>query len=305
MDGWTRIKDIISPVKGFFTPLSNPIYSPYITGEELDLLFFGKYGNKITSPLLDYYIKDETLTDEDRAKISQVIYKKYYHKWKHLLQTYHIIDNEDWNITENYSLIREVINKYGKGEEVSHTGTDSTSYSGADTTTHTGTHSTDYTGEDTTSHSGADTDTTEYGGTDTIKDATTDTQNKRNAFNSSSEVNTDRTTTNDSQTRARGGTDTTTHNAGTSETLTRGTKEATKQDLTDTLTKGTQETLTRGTNDKTTTNGEDSETTKEHGSVGVSSAAEQVLKNKETMEKVDLIEMIIADYSHELTINIY
>lgn len=69
---------------GIFSFMNNMPWDDYITGEELDLLFFSDYGDKTGAPIFNYVMENDVLTNIGKQKISQLLEKKYKYNWTRL-----------------------------------------------------------------------------------------------------------------------------------------------------------------------------------------------------------------------------
>lgn len=288
------VKDITTPLNGFFSHLvSEDLISQYFTYQDLDLYFFNKYADKCLSPLTTYYIDPETLelSDENKALLIQAAYNKFKTQWKHLLQIYYIIENKDWNPTYNYELhITETRTDTPGVSDTEQTTINNT----AGTTRTTSREETQTINETTTTTPEGQERTTDSSNYTTTEDTGT-TTNKRNVFNTSDaepSIPTDSSSYTNRQ-----------ENDTTRENLKEFIDRVDTESKTGTDRNTGTEALTgtdtqQGTETKTTSHtGEDTYelTREEMGSQGVSSAADQVLKNIEAMEKVDLADIIITN----------
>lgn len=78
-----KVKDLISPIKGFFSGMNFDF--KVVTIEELDMYFFNFFSQKSISPFCDYWISDEHISDEKLQQLSMYIQKFYQKNWEKLL----------------------------------------------------------------------------------------------------------------------------------------------------------------------------------------------------------------------------
>ena len=88
----------------------------YISNVVLDIEYFGNIsGGKIVSPLMDRIISDETISNSEMTKISNIIISMYYAKWAKLYDTLIF----EYNPINNYDMLEIMTNdatvtQYGK-----------------------------------------------------------------------------------------------------------------------------------------------------------------------------------------------
>lgn len=92
-----KINDVISPIKGIFSEIDFDF--KIISKEKLDIMFFILFGEKPVAPLLNYYIRDGTLTNTSLKSISEILLSYYEKKWTRLLEVLEI----DYDIIHNFS----------------------------------------------------------------------------------------------------------------------------------------------------------------------------------------------------------
>lgn len=78
-----RVNDVISPVSGLFSYMDYDF--KYISKEQLDILFFTDYGEKMVAPLVERYIKDESISSTDFSELSAIILAYYKVNWDKML----------------------------------------------------------------------------------------------------------------------------------------------------------------------------------------------------------------------------
>lgn len=86
--------------EGIFSYMYNPPWNGDYTTQELDIMFFSDYGNRIVSPLVDHYIVNNQLSIDDMKEISKIILSKYNINW---LKKYEVLKSE-YNPIENYKM---------------------------------------------------------------------------------------------------------------------------------------------------------------------------------------------------------
>lgn len=81
----------------------NPPWSQYITGNVLDMYYYGSHsGNKITSPLVDKLLQgNDILTNDDLTNLASIVHKLFAKSWDRLWAVY----NAEYNPIENYSMV--------------------------------------------------------------------------------------------------------------------------------------------------------------------------------------------------------
>lgn len=117
--------------KGIFTALSNKnlLYINPENALNLDIDFYLTYGNRETSPLVDYLLIDNKLTDESQNRLADIILNRFKSNWDRLDLAFNKEYNPIWNKdgTETTTVTnsgREVTfekgeqsNTFNKGEE--------------------------------------------------------------------------------------------------------------------------------------------------------------------------------------------
>lgn len=68
--------------------LKVPWTSDVMPAADLDMMYYGTHGDKITSPLVDKLLKDGVLSDEAVSRLAQLINHKYYQQWAKLYQLF-------------------------------------------------------------------------------------------------------------------------------------------------------------------------------------------------------------------------
>lgn len=92
-----KINDVLSPVKGIFSEIDFDFR--IISKEKLDIMFFILFGEKPVAPLLNYYIRDGTLTTTSLQSISEILLSYYEKKWIRLLEVLEI----EYDVIHNFS----------------------------------------------------------------------------------------------------------------------------------------------------------------------------------------------------------
>lgn len=275
------IRDLITPLNGFFERLQNPIYADYWTAEEMDINFYAEYGDRTISEILAYFVEDINgewgITEANLDKLALTFYNRFYRNWKHLLQVNDIIDNEDWNPLYNYELhVKKDQRTFTPGvkETVSEVG------------------------EETREEDGKEKDT-EGGEEKDVRGVTyeklTDTSTSKDKRNVFSKVDPVDTGTSSTENAYKDKTDET-----NTKTFTDRTSEREYIDRKSTLSFTDRAHITEREGKDVEEHEKD-----EYGSLGVSSAADQVLKNIEAMEQTDLLGYILRDMAKFLTIPVY
>jgi len=280
------IRDLVTPLSGFFSTILNPIYNTYWTNSEIDTRFFTEYGERTISPIVEYYVEkipnaqnveEWGITQANKTLLATTFYNQFYRNWKHLLQVNNIIDTEDWNPLFNYELhVKKDLTEFTPGvkETIEQKGKETTAQKGKEKRGETGKEK--------------DTGKNEF---QKLKDEST-TDNKRNVFNTAEPVNTDNSkNTNDYKDR----------------TDTENTKEfIDRESSLEFEDRETELSFNNRAQEKSYTGKDKTEHSKdEYGSLGVSSAADQIIKNIEAMEKVDFAGYIVRDLAKFLTIPLY
>lgn len=94
----TRVKNRIPRENGIFAHMSYVF--PDITADYLDTLLYSKYGNKITSQLVEVFASDDlgVLSNDSLNSLSNIILQMYKSKWDRLKRIYSI----DYDPIHNY-----------------------------------------------------------------------------------------------------------------------------------------------------------------------------------------------------------
>ena len=101
----TTLNDVFPEwlTKGIFSYL-NALEVPWkndITGSQLDIIYHGnRSGKKLIGSLLDNYLVDGTISDENKVAIAQAIFSVYIKNWNALYKTLSL----EYNPIENYSM---------------------------------------------------------------------------------------------------------------------------------------------------------------------------------------------------------
>ena len=89
--------------KGFFSYL-NALEVPWkndVSGNQLDIIYHGsRSGNKIIGSLIENYLDNNTVSDDNKIIIAQAIYTIYIKNWNALYKTLSL----EYNPIENYSM---------------------------------------------------------------------------------------------------------------------------------------------------------------------------------------------------------
>lgn len=85
--------------KGIFTALSNKnlLYIKPENALNLDIDFYLTYGNRETSPLVDYLLIDNKLTDESQNRLADIILNRFKSNWDRLDLAFNKEYNPIWN----------------------------------------------------------------------------------------------------------------------------------------------------------------------------------------------------------------
>ena len=123
-----RVKNRIPRENGIFAHMSYDF--PDITADYLDILLYSKYGNKLTSQLVEGFVFDDlgVLTNDSLNFLSDIILQKYKSKWDKLKRInsidYDPIHNylDEWN--DSSSGIENNSSNISKNSNISNTRTD-------------------------------------------------------------------------------------------------------------------------------------------------------------------------------------
>lgn len=300
-----KINEVISPINGLFYHMDYNF--EYASSSQLDTLFFISQGERAVAPLINFYIRDGTISESSLTEISSTILSYYKDKWdrlKVLLKIeYDPIHNFSDNITESISDSTEETDD--KTVTTAKTGT-STNQRTNDTTDTT----TDNL-EETVTNNLTKTETNNIKTTDTKNLTTTNQGNLENqiqGFNSSSYVNSDKDIENSTQTET--GTDTvdktgtvTTTDTGTSTKENTGTSSLKKTGTIVDL-------LTNDLNDETTLSNTTNNTyTRQRtmsrlGNIG-NITTQQMLNQEIELWKWNFINQVLEDVKNLTTLQIY
>lgn len=323
------IRDLVTPLSGFFSTLLNPVYNTYWTNAEIDMRFFTEYGERTISPILEYYVEkipnsqnveEWGITTVNKTLLANTFYKQFYRNWQHLLQVNHIIDTEDWSPLYNYELhVKKDTTEFTPGakETIEQKGSEKVAQRGDETRAESGKETTSQTGDETRAESGKETQAIKGKEAVTEKGKETDTTgNKRSTFNSSTPVDTDSSSTDREFTNRETDTEYTNREnelsfdnreSKLSFNNRKSELEFTNRESKLSFNNRETETSFTGRKQERSFTGKDTtdHTKDEYGSLGVSSAADQVIKNIEAMEKVDFAGYIVRDLAKFLTIPLY
>lgn len=323
------IRDLVGPLSGFFSTILNPIYSDYWNNSDIDLRFFTEYANRTISPVLEYYVEkipnaqnveEWGITTANKTLLAEAFYKQFYRNWKHLLQINDIIDTEDWSPLYNYELhVKTDKTEFTPGakETIEQLGSEKTAIKGKETRGESGTEKDTIRGDEITTDDGSE--TTAYKGKETTSETGKETDkasNKRNTFNSVTPLDTDSSENEREFTNRKSELEFTNrenelsfkdrehklsyNNRENEKSFTNRKSELEYTDRENELSFNNRKQEKSYTGKDTTEHTKD-----EYGSLGVSSAADQVLKNIEAMKKVDLAGYIVTDLAKFLTIPLY
>ena len=269
--------------QGIFTALNefNVPWKDKNIASLLDTEFYTTFGNRETSPLVDYLIGNKAqLSTDDTQKLASMIYNKFSDNWNRIDLAFSKEYNPIWNkdgtettTTENSAKTTTYekgnqTNKTTKGEQINTQG---------------------YGEGETTETQGGTNTTNTYG-----QDKTT-TENKTAAFNSS----TYQDDTQETETKAEK-TDTIATDAVTNKT--------TEKAKTDTLTEGQREdTYTDGARTDTTNEGANTQTTTYTfgGNIGVTMTQEMLTAEFDMREKYNFFDIIFRNVDSILSCGYY
>lgn len=128
-----RIKELFSPIQGFISLMNNLPWGNNISSFDLDIELFSRCNNKTASPLVELFIKDGSISLEDKRTIANVIANKHRNEW----QRWYDVALSQYIAYENYNMIEE----------------------GTDTTTNTGSNVLSRTGQEVNNKTGNNTGT--------------------------------------------------------------------------------------------------------------------------------------------------
>lgn len=116
--------------KGFFSYL-NALEVPWksdISGNQLDVVYHGlRSGHKVIGPLIENYLENNTVSDDNKITIAQAIFSIYIKNWNALYKTLSL----EYNPIENYSMTET------ENVQDSHKGTTESDATDTDTNTET------------------------------------------------------------------------------------------------------------------------------------------------------------------------
>lgn len=248
-------------------------WKDYVNGDVLDLDYYGnRSGDKLISPLITKLLVDDVLSDDNQAKIAQLVYKKYGYEWKRAWEAFF----EEYNPLYNYKMSKietedkTIKNDLTKNKDLTHK--------------ETGTVDKANTGEVITVE--ADTTTSE-----SFNDCNSTTKNKINGFDSPSSVPKDESNTEQNNTSSN------TINTNNDNTVTDDRNELVTKDLQDT---DNEEITEDGTTKRTGTI--DTETV---GNIGVTTSQQMLESELELRFEWKIFDLIFRDVDKVLTVNIY
>ena len=262
------LNGIFKQLEAYDVPWKN-----YVNGDVLDLDYYGnRSGDKLISPLITKLLVDDVLSDDNQAKIAQLIYKKYGYEWKRAWEAFF----EEYNPLYNYKMSKietedkTIKNDLTKNKDLTHK--------------ENGTVDKANTGEVITVE--ADTTTSE-----SFNDYNSTTKNKINGFDSPSSVPKDESNIKQNNTSSN------TINTNNDNTVTDNRNELVTKDLQDT----DNEAITEdGTTKRTGTI--DTETV---GNIGVTTSQQMLESELELRFEWKIFDLIFRDVDKVLTVNIY
>ena len=269
--------------QGIFTALNdlNVPWKDENVASLLDMEYYTTFGNRQTSPLVDYLIGDkEHLSTEDTQKLARIIFNKFSDNWNRIDLAFSKEYNPIWNKDGTETTTVENSAKtttYEKGNQTNRT------TKGQQVNTN------GYGEGQTTESQGATNTTNKYG-----QDKTT-TENETAAFNSS----TYQDDTQSTETRAEK-TDTIKTDSVTNTT--------TEKAKTDTFTEGQREdTFTDGARTDTTQEGETTQTTTYSfgGNIGVTTTQELLTAEFDMREKYNFFDIIFRNVDSIMSCGYY
>lgn len=92
-----KINQILTPMNSLFSHMNYDF--KIIEKSQLDLLFFTHYGEKTISPIVDYYVKEEKISDENMSELVDIIVNYYKNNWDKLFSILEI----DYDPIHNFS----------------------------------------------------------------------------------------------------------------------------------------------------------------------------------------------------------
>ncbi len=104
-----RYKDLFTPDNGIFRYMHFN-FGDDVNKEQLDLLFFSKYGNKKVTALITNMVSDDSLSDLDKQKIAHLVLSVFYNKWDNLRKALYESEYDTTAITEYTETINTVDN---------------------------------------------------------------------------------------------------------------------------------------------------------------------------------------------------
>ena len=301
--------------QGIFTALNefNVPWKDKNIASLLDTEFYTTFGNRETSPLVDYLIGNKAqLSTEDTQKLASMIYNKFSDNWNRIDLAFSKEYNPIWNkdgtettTTENSEKITTYekgnqTNKTTKGEQIN-----TNDYGDGQTTESQGaTKTTNAYGEDRTTTANGERQTKDSG-------KTTTTENKTAAFNSSTYQDDPQSTETDggNTVTEKAVTDTTTKAAKTDSVTTDAVTNTTKEKArTDVLTEGQREdTFTDGARTDTTNEGANTQTTTYTfgGNIGVTMTQEMLTAEFNMREKYNFFDIIFRNVDSIMSCGYY
>ena len=274
--------------QGIFTALNefNVPWKDKNIASLLDTEFYTTFGNRETSPLVDYLIGNKAqLSTEDTQKLASMIYNKFSDNWNRIDLAFSKEYNPIWNKDGTETTTVENSAKtttYEKGNQTNKTTkgeqTNTNGYGEGQTTESQGaTKTTNAYGEDRTTTANGERQTKDSG-------KTTTTENKTAAFNSS------------------------TYQDDTQSTETDGGNTVTEKARTDILTEGQREdTYTDGARTDTTNEGANTQTTTYTfgGNIGVTMTQEMLTAEFNMREKYNFFDIIFRNVDSIMSCGYY
>ena len=124
-----KINEVLTPTNSIFTNMNYDF--EIIESSQLDTLFYLNHGERRVSPLLNHFIRDGTILNEDLKEISNIILSFHKNKWDRLKKTIKL----DYDVIHNFSDELKETTTIDESGEISNTGTNTTDISGSLTKT--------------------------------------------------------------------------------------------------------------------------------------------------------------------------
>ena len=136
------IKDILTGAaegNGIFSAFDNPIWCYDFDPADLDIFFITTYGEKWSSPFLEYFDDEGGISDDNLKKVANSIYRMYKSQWEHLYKAnvaeYDPLDNTNVTETETLSKVGTENNLTGMTTDSTNKGTSAADSTGGGSTT--------------------------------------------------------------------------------------------------------------------------------------------------------------------------